>query len=350
MSPAPWRWLLVGTAACLALGASWALGEEMFERITRLRNEGHYDLALGLVDDHAARGLPMDRQLSWLRAQLTPDPDRFDRLSGELVGGQSPDDSLVQAIVLERAREQFARGQYLAALENLEALPIEAVGRHPDLALFKGMAAGAVGQNRKATEAFLLIDASSPSYAMGQAMLAGVSLRKGDTKAAVSHAETALTSDAAAVGPQALFVRAQALEQMGEETRARRSWDELLRNHGSSAEAAWARELGAVSQNGASSLGSQEALIDEVEAPKRRLEFSLQFGAFHDRSLALRKALSLKGQVDELRIERDTESSPPWYRVVAGNYPTRTMAETAQAQLSSKGHDGVVLSPGLGGP
>jgi cell division protein FtsN len=89
--------------------------------------------------------------------------------------------------------------------------------------------------------------------------------------------------------------------------------------------------------------------VPEVEAPLVRGEFALQFGAFHDRRLALRLAGQLSGSVTDLRLERDLAASPAWYRVVGGRYTTRSGADAALASLADQGVQAVVLRPGRGG-
>jgi tetratricopeptide (TPR) repeat protein len=325
--------------------ATLAVGEDLYERVETLRREGRYELASGLLEDHLERGTPLDRSLSWLRAQLTADPDRFDRITAGLVQGHSAEDSLAQRVLLARAREAFAGGRYLTALEALEALPSSAWQRYPATPLFAGMAAAAAGSPRKARETLLLVPPSSPHYAEARTLLAQLSLRAGEVQEALRHAETALGTGDPDPAAQALYVRAEALEQSGDQERAQRTREEILRRWGKTAEAAWLREDGMLA---ARATATEAPGIDEVEAPGRRNHFAVQLGAFHDRGLALRLAQSLRGRSQDLRIERDGSSSPPWYRVVVGRYPTRNAAEEALADLGAEGYRGVLLAPGQG--
>ena len=342
MTPRKIQWTLV---ALLVLVGGIALGEDLLERVQRLRREAHYDLAESLLEDHLERGAPMSSELAWTRAQLTRDPDRFDRLAAELTGGQSVEDPRTQEIVVARAREYFARGRYLSAIELLQVLPSGSSPVQVEAALFRGMASAAAGSAREAREQFLLIPVESSEYAMAQTLLAQLSLRTGKLQLALQFAESALATGDGDVAPQALYARAQALEQQGEAERAGRTFEEILRSHPRSAEAAWVREarLQAVREG-----PSDRAGIPEEEMPEPRRGFALQLGAFHDRSLALRLAGALQGQVENLRIERDVNSSPPWYRVVAGRFTTRTSAASERSRLAEKGWDSVILAPGQG--
>lgn len=339
------RALTLTAAAFLLLGfLRFALGEDILERVRRLRDQTHYNLASQLLEDHVKHGTPLSRELRWLQAELETDPERFDRMAASLTSGGSVSDSLNQVISLARAREYFARGRYLSAAEFLEALPPEASRRLPEIALFSGMAEAAAGNARKAKERLLLVEARSPSYPMAQVLLADLGLRSGDVKGALRYAEAALATGDRDVAPQALYARAVALSQSGDGQRAAETRSEILRRYPRTAEASWVREEGVKAARDSST--TQESKVSEVEAPVRRSSFALQMGAFHDRSLALKLALTLESQVDELRIERSVESSPPWYRVIVGRFATRSAAESVQDKLKSQGWQAVILPPG----
>ena len=339
---------LLGLSALLLLlllVVGIAIGEDLQERIRRLVRESHYDLAESLLEDHLDRGMPLTPRLAWARAQLSTDADRFDRLAAELTGGGSPEDPFVQEIVVARAREYFARGRYLSAAELLQSLSPGSSELQVEASLYHGMAAAASGNAREAREKFLLVPETSPRHAMAQTLLSYLSLRTGEPQSALQHAESALASGEEDIAPQALYARAQALGQQGEDERAERTYEEILRNHARSAEAAWVREA----RLEVTTASTHEASgVAEEDAPERRRGFALQLGAFHDRSLALRLASALDGKAEDLRIERDMTSSPAWYRVVAGRFTTRTAAETERGRLAEKGWESVILAPGQG--
>ena len=321
-----------------------AAGENLVERLRQLRIKGEYELAERLVDDQLSRGVPETRPLNWMRAQLTTDPDRFDRIAASITSGSSAEDSLTQEIIIARAKEYFARGRYLSSVELLGSLPPGVARQHTDAALFEGMGLTAAGEISDARRHFLSIDEKNPSYAMSQTLLGQLSLRVGDPRSALRYAESALATANEDVAPQALYVRAQALQQTGEEQRSEKTRNEILRRFPRTAESAWVREEGVQPQ----SVKEREAqtAIAEVEAPARRRSFALQLGAFHDRGLALRLGRTLKTQVEDLRIERDGSQSPPWYRVVGGRFPNRRAAESARDDLKKRGWETVILAPG----
>lgn len=336
------RWRGAILSAFLVAGlAVFAVAEDLGPRVDKLLREGRYDLALAILEDNQQRGVELTERLAWTRARLVPDADRFDRLASQLAGGRSVEDTLVQSIVVERARQQFARGQYLTCLENLRSLPPDAASRHVDLVLFRAMAAQAVGEAGPATRDLESLSSDHPHHAIARALLADLALRAGQARRALDLASTAVASDAS-VGAQAHYVAWQAHRQLGDEEGVARAREALVRDYPRSVEAAWVRE----SRTAPLTRATDPDVVPEVEAPARRIEFALQLGAFRDRSLALRLASEREGVLPELRVERDEGDRPGWYRVVGGRYATRGQADAALARLRATGLDAVVLAPG----
>jgi len=274
-----------------------AWGEDLELRVDKLLREGRYDLALALLEDHQQRGVVLPNRLEWTRARLVPDADRFDRLAAQFVGGKSLEDTLVQSVVMERARQHFARGQYLTCLENLRSLPEGAASRHVDLVLFRAMAAQAVGEAGPATRDLESLRPEHPHYAIARSLLSDLALRAGRARQALDLAAAAVSADPS-VGAQAHYVAWQAHRQLGDEEGADRARGALVRDYPRSVEAAWVREA----RPPAGVAGSEPTGIPEVEAPARRTEFALQLGAFRDRALALRLASEREGALPDLRV------------------------------------------------
>jgi cell division septation protein DedD len=340
-----WAWGALLLAGVVLL-SSQAFTEALAARIRRLHNATEYELARALIEDEENRGGRLSEELRWMKALLTTDADRFDRQAAQLMGGKSAEDSLAQAIVLGRSREQFAQGQYLSALENLRALPPGASERFPEIPLFRAMAAQAVGEIRSARQELESLPRRHSHYATAQLLLSDLSLRGRDGRAAVRFADSALDSKDRHWRAQAIHAKAEALELLGESAEAEELRGRLRRDYPKSVEASM-RKTPARTVAGAAEPASSG--VSEEEAPPRRTDFALQLGAFHDRSLALRRAQQLLGKIDELRVERDLSSSPSWYRVVGGRYPSRSRAESRQRELKEAGIETVVLGPGSGG-
>lgn len=337
--------VIASLTVVISLLATLAFSEALGMRVERLRRATQYDLALGHLEDAERRGDALSPTLRWALARLTPDADRFDRLAASLAGGRSAEDSLAQAIVYARAREQFARGQYLSSLENLRSLPPSASQRFSELPLFRAMAAQATGEIRSAREELARIERRDPQYGMAQLLLADLQLRSRDGDGALAHAEAVLRSDREELEPQAMHAKSQALRVLGRVEDAEEVQRDLRRRHPHSVEASWAAESTPAASK---SIDPDPKLVSENETPPQRTDFSLQLGAFHDRSLALRHAQRMIGKIEQLRVERDLEATPPLYRVIGESFSTRTRAEERQVALRGEGIDSVILAPGRG--
>lgn len=336
------RRLLLGLLC--SLGASALLAQELMPRVRQLLAEGKPDLALAELERHDQQLQRLDPAERFLAARLSTNGEHFDRLAGELANGMDPEQELTQRILFERAREQFARGQYLAALEVLRGMPLSAQTRLPEFLIFRAMAAQAVGEQRAARQDLESVPRQDDSYAMARMLLADLLLRSREARGALDAAEAALDADDDLLAPQALFLKAQALEQLARPEDARDIKREILRRYPRSAEAAGLRG------STATAAPAEVREIAEEALPERREQFSLQLGAFRDRALALRQAERLRDRLEDLRIEYDLESSPAWYRVVVGRFPSRSAAEEMQRKLAGEGIESALLIPGRRAP
>ncbi len=336
----------------LALAATQLIGaDDLLLRVRQLKTETQYDLALSLLDETPPAKADLSDEYAWLQAQLTPDPDRFDRLVERLVEDHDVLEAAVQERSLARAREAFARGRYRGTLEGLAALPANARGDDSEIPLFESMASIAVGDAATARDGLQSIDASSPHYASAQALLAHLSVKTQRPKDAMEHARRALKSGNDDVDAQALYSLIQGARSLGLESDASRARAELLERFPRSVEAGHER-VGTVSPASPSASVDSTRVVEE-EAAGTRNEFALQFGAFHDRALALKLVEKLSrnpaANIATLRIETDRSASPTWYRVIGGRYQTRRTVEESRDRLREAGIDTMVLQPGRGG-
>ena len=334
-----WRAAWILAAGLVVVSALWAgAQDDLGDRLRRLIAAGEYDLARDLADDREAQGPALDDDERWLRAQLETDPDRFDRLALELSEAGTLD---TRAVTLSRAKEQFARGRYQTAAELLR--PLTGPGepqQDGDVLLWLGMAEQAAGQPGAATRALSAIRESMGQYGMARALLADLALRAGRLEEAREEAETALEATSQA-GALALSVLERAARQGGDDEAAA-GWAERLRNEfPDSAEAGWSQPAGATTTD------APEAPTQDVT--EGREGFALQFGAFRDRSLALRLSERVDGAIDDVRVELDRSDGEPMYRVVGGRFLTRAQAEARQRALQGDGWQVLVLTPARGG-
>lgn len=337
------RFVMSALALVAVVGIVWGATAQtdLDERLRRLVRSGEYELARDLIDDHQQRGVEISAEARWLRAQLETDPDRFDRRALELASGTDPGlDS--RAITLARAREQFARGRYQTAAELLR--PLTAPGepqQDGQVLLWLGMSEQASGQPGAATRALRAIQPTMPTYGMARALLSDLAFRAGRVEDAADEAERALETNGDA-GAIALSVLERVARQRGDDESADDYARRLREEYPASAEAGWSREV-------ATPAPARGADFPTVDVTDGREGFALQFGAFRDRSLALRLAERVDDSVDEVRIELDRSDGDPLYRVVGGRFLTRTQAETEQRRLQGDGWQALVLAPARGG-
>jgi len=333
----------VALGVFLAVGVGWSAWaqSDLTSRLRDLLSKGEYELAADMLADRQRRGEDITSEALWLGAQLETDPDRFDRLALELAsdGGAAID---ARAITLARAREQFARGRYQTAAELLR--PLTAPGepqQDGQVLLWLGMSEQAAGQPGAATRVLRAIQESMPTYGMARALLADLAFRAGRTEEADDEARRALEADPD-VGALALSVLERSARQRGEEDAAAEFAQRLRAEYPNSAEAGWARGDDAPTRSAGSTIPTQD-VTDGREG------FALQFGAFRDRSLALRLAEQLEKTVDAVRIEIDRGDGDALYRVVGGRFLTRAQAESKQRRFQGEGWQVLVLAPSRGG-
>lgn len=336
------RTLLVVVCATVG-GLAWVAGAQtdLAERLDDLLRQGRYDLAQQMADDRAERGEALTPRAKWLRAQLETDADRFDRLALELANTTAPGVD-PREVTLARAREQFARGRYQTAAELLG--PLTAPGAPQgdgEALLWLGMAEQATGQPGAATRALKAIQPSMATYGMSRALLADLALRAGRTEEAAREARASLDADPD-VGALALSVLERSARQQGDEDAATAFAERLRDEYPESAEAGWAREI---RDPGVATGGG----IPTQDVTDGRDGFAIQFGAFRDRSLALRLAERIEDTVDDVRIELDRSDGDALYRVVGGRFLTRAQAEARQRTLQGDGWQVMILTPARGG-
>jgi cell division protein FtsN len=305
-------------------------------RVADLFRETRYEQAADLLDSSAAQG----PQANWWRARLATDPARFQELALGVAQDGAIGQQLARDVTVARAREHFAAGRYQSAEGLLRPLaesrePVDAAAR-----LWWGMSLQASGEARAATRALESVPEKAAEYAFAQALLADLNLRAQRPRRAREHAEASLSAGKEA-GAIALGVLEQLARAEGDPDRSAAVRGRLADDYPRSVELTWARAaIPAVDVTGADA-----DVVQAVEADGPRRSFALQYGAFRDRALALRRIRQLEDAVSDLRLEVDREESPPLYRVVGGSFGTRAQAERARDHLATRGIDAFILAP-----
>ena len=335
--------LLVGSLVVVG-GAVLATAQtDLEQRVRELIGLGRYDLARDMIDDRERRGEELSVATQWMRAQLETDPDRFDRMALDLVT-DDPAGPLAFQVTLGRAREQFARGRYQTAAELLQPwVDMDPRTAPAEALLWLGMAEQAAGQPGAAVRALRAIGEDSAEYGMARALLADLALRGGRLDEANEEARRAMRADEA-VGSLALSVLERAARTAGDVEAADGFAARLREEFPESAEASWLSQPPVTEAEDLPPIGTEHDFEEGRDA------FALQFGAFRDRSLALRLADRVDRATDEVRIEIERDDDTVLYRVVGGRYLTRAQAEAAQSRLQGDGWTTMVLAPSRGGP
>lgn len=304
--------------------------------VANLFRQARYAEAADLAGSAAGPG----PQGNWWRARLTTDPARFQEFALMVTQDGAAPPELERNATLSRAREHFAAGRYQSAEGLLRPVaeqrdPVDAVAR-----LWWGMSLQASGEARAAAQALESIPESAAEYAMAQALLAELNLRAQRPRRAREHAEASLDAGRSA-GAIALGVLEQLARAEGDADRAREIINRLADDYPRSVELTWARS--AIPAEIVD--GSDDDVVEAIEADGSRRSFALQYGAFRDRALALRRIRQLENEVADLRLEVDREQSPPLYRVVGGSFGARSQAERARDRLASRGIEAFILAP-----
>jgi tetratricopeptide (TPR) repeat protein len=304
--------------------------------VARLFQEARYEEASDLMATTSGSG-PAD---NWWRARLTQDPDQFQELALAVVQDAATPAELGRDVTLARAREHFAAGRYQSAEGLLKPLAEGRDPLDPAARLWWGMSLQASGEARAAAQAFESIPERADEFAVAQALLADLNLRAQRPKRAREHAENSLAADRTA-GAIALGVLEQLARAEGDADRSGQIAGRLADDYPRSVELTWARS--AIPETVSDDSGDD--VVQAVEDDGSRRSFALQYGAFRDRALALRRIRQLEGEVADLRLEVDREQSPPLYRVVGGSFGTRAQAERARDRLASRGIEAFILAP-----
>lgn len=330
------RPILIALVCSVLLATLVVAQDSVLAEVESLWRQARYGEAADLVSGTPAGST----ELAWWEARLTTDPARFQELA--LMVGQDPATAgtLEREAALARAREHFAAGRYQSAEGLLRPYASGNAAMDPAARLWWGMSLQATGEARAAAQALESIASDAPEYGLAQALLADLNLRAQRPRRARTHAEAALAADHA-VGAIALGVLEQLARAEGDADASRDISERLARDYPRSVELTWIRSVVPES----ATLDESEIVVAEESSGPRRT-FALQYGAFQDRALGLRRIRQLERDVADLKLEVDREQSPALYRVVGGSFGTRAQAERARDALAARGIEAFILAPG----
>ncbi|MFQ5510335.1 MAG: SPOR domain-containing protein [Candidatus Krumholzibacteriia bacterium] len=301
--------------------------------ITRLR----YDLAESKLVD-IAKTLSGERRQEalYLLAGLKSSASEAEIIYQEVIrlhtGGE-----WAAAARVELAKIQYALGNYGKAFEILESS--QACGVSEEACFFQGMSA-----------------VMSKSYARARTALQRVRRGKYRPWAYLSLADIEMNTHnveeacrryraiaRTAISPTAMYRYAECLEKQGSGRDARRAFEEVIAEFKNTPEALLAgQKLERMTEHFDDR--SQEKAADEGRT-RPKAGYTIQFGAFHDRTNAIKLAASLKRDLPGIRVDSGLVNNREIHRVRYGYFETREAAERTAEQIATKIDERVSILP-----
>lgn len=253
-------------------------------------------------------------------------------------GGRDLPPAVRQRIALEMAEIHFARGDFRNCLADLEPVLDQGQESVPGEAyLLAGLTYRLVGQLQSAREMFASVRPADPAFAQARYHLGDIGLQQGDATLALRYFESGQRSDSGLSHPALLEGQWRALRAGGDEQAALSALDRLRRQApGSLAllevgrlQREEAEELAARGEAGAA---SADSTATRAADPSGR--YSLQLGAFSDRSLALDFQRRFAARLPDLRIDQEQDGRGQFlYKVRSGYFVNPALARTEAARL-----------------
>jgi cell division septation protein DedD len=254
-------------------------------------------------------------------ASLTTEPRDARRWLAE--AAKSGSESTRRAAALELAQLEFARGNYRNAITQTEAYPAD-----PQAALWHGLSAAALGD--ASSMPAVLEPARKNDFAV--LLLGWSALQRGDAQAALDILTPQSERRRADYLPATLLWKTQAQVSLGLADDAARTSGELRERYPESPEALLVQQA-LPAAHPATGAGAGGAAVAAA------MQFTIQLGAFEDRTNALRLRGSLARDLGPTQIIEDAPAGRPRiFRVAVGAFDSRDAATAFAAEkLSPRG-------------
>ncbi len=340
------EWVALG-AMLLALAGIPALAA--LSSVSDLFRAGNYDQARIALAAGGEGARPGEENL-W-RSRLATSPDEaLEMLRGNLADSGLPASVAVRS-ALEAADILFGRGDFEALIQLLGPLVSAGENELPGAVYLPlGLAYRAGNNLQLAREMLASVRPSDPMFGLARFYLGDIALQQGDHALALRYFQAA--EDGTSVP---MLARIQAGRWQG------------LRAAGSNADAAQLVTMLQETAPGSLSLleinrqlrQENEALaarqvttpVDTVSTrpPEREGRFSLQYGAFRDRGLALEFINRYQKQIPDLRIERELDERGQYlYKLRSGSFINPALARSEARQMKKRlGMDVIVAELGI---
>jgi hypothetical protein len=200
--------------------------------------------------------------------------------------------------------------------------------------LLAGLAARAVGDAERAERLLAGVRQGDPAFGEARLLLGEISLDRGDAERALRY----LTTDG--VGPRARAGRWRALRQLGDDAAAAALLSDMEDDDagGLALLDVHRRQLADAEERTARLTGPDDAAADTVATrPALAGRYTLQLGAWSDRSRALDMVRRHAQQLPDLRIEEARDARGQiLYKVRTGAYDNPALARTEAERLRSR--------------
>jgi len=339
-----WRWYL-SVAVVVGLSLAWPTLASM-SSVAGLFQAGQYDQARQALQEGGEGSRPGEEVL-W-RSRLATDPaEALRQLESGLEADISRDDVRVR-LALEIAEIHAGRGNHREALDALTPLLSGNDSRLPGAVYMRAaLSLRARGRLQQAREMLASIRPGDPEFVLARYYLGDIGLEQKDAALALRYFEAAATAS----------------EKASEEAGANhlgtsRLGAGLWRAHmlrGQEQEALdLVAKLTAEDPGGLALLEIRRLIQAEADERDARdvvtppekfvtpitdlaIGFSLQLGAFSDRSLALDFLKRFRGELPDLRIDEVRDQRGQFlYKVRSGNYDNPAVAHSEAQQLQDR--------------
>ncbi len=260
--------------------------------------------------------------------------------------------ALQQGLALELAEIQFARGRYRECLNTLEPLISSGEENLPgEIYLLAGLAYRLGGRLQTAREMLASVRPGDPAFVQARFHLGEIGLQQGDSSLALRYYQSGIRDEDRGPYPGLEAGQWRALREAGKTGEA----DQILARLRHDAPGSLAlleinRILREEGEELAARAGGVQAAPDSTatQPVNRNGRYSLQLGAFSDRSLALEFLRRYREQVQDLRVDQVRDSHGQFlYKIRSGSYVNPALARSEAARYRhSLGIDVIVADLG----
>jgi len=273
-------------------------------------------------------------------ANISTSSEKSEKCYMDIINNGTPREALVARV--ELAKIYYSRDEYSEVLGLLGTLPAKNPSSYYYEALFfKGISYKQLGMVSEARSSFKLIDRGKYLYP-GILALAELDMQEGRIENAIERLETIA---AEYYDPSAGFKLGECYEIKGDKKKALKIYRTLLTKFPRSLEAPRAKEKVLQLSMPVNEMQKREELPKEAKnieiSPEGKIEnaktqYTVQFGAFSEKTNALRlkkelSSLGLKVWVEEFQL-----GDMLIYRVRAGRYADRDEAEKKAKEFQNK--------------